>query len=802
MNATLSYFHKYLSHCEKGSILCATMAFVLLENSSCWGAENAHLSQKLQPNTFIKTEAATVAEEIVVVAPQGTDDLESGAINQSGILATGATTIGELLSRVRPYMNLGEEEPLVLVNGRPIGFDQSILSYPVEALERAGVLKADSNSRYGADPSRTVVNLVLKKQFSSNSLDIGVGGPTSGGQNDINLGVMRVVISGDTRWSIQTKGAVSTKIVKKTGVAAIIGSENHTNTALAYHDAFETVLPSTQNASLGGAITRPVGPFNATLNFETSRRKNFASRGIPVDFDVPSHIPSSHPDAMNWPSAAMALLKTGGIQKKSSVALTINGIINSIQSNISAIYSIERASNISYTKCDKCGETSEIVSETGEEHDTCYSCFAKNRDSVRSEALNFALNLQDDLFPLPAGFVIWSFTGNAAATNSVINKAINEAFLSDVHRRTGQINGMVALNIPVSRVGSNFGTLGSLSINVNIGSSKFPNSRAQLAIGSGFSWGPFSRIQFSGALSNSTVSTSRIAETVAATNSTRFTFDYDNLEVVGVDWITGGSLPYRQGSQKNTMLSVRAQPFRGKALELGVIYKSALSSGLFVAFPEISPKLEMLFPERFIRNDAGRLVSVDARPVEVKDQRKSSLAVSMSWSSPIGVHNNVSSEDLNQSDQTQISAALSYDLRIMDRVDFGKGGLAFNRLNADGATSRDDIAMNIDVGGSVFGGSVSAYWSRPISYSSDEGLFRITPPIMLDLSLFFNPWRGDDRSSSRIWLKGLNINFSLQNILDARQRISLSSGGTRTLFKETDVDPIGRRIRIAVRKRF
>ncbi len=90
------------------------------------------------------------------------------------IASRGADSIQDLLVRLAPFIDGSGEEPVILINGKPAGFDRSILSYPAEALDRLAVLKPEAAAQYGEPAGKRVVNLVLKRNFSALNADMSV----------------------------------------------------------------------------------------------------------------------------------------------------------------------------------------------------------------------------------------------------------------------------------------------------------------------------------------------------------------------------------------------------------------------------------------------------------------------------------------------------------------------------------------------------------------------------------------------------------------------------------------------------
>src|SRR5690606_24795738 len=121
--------------------------------------------------------------------------------DEAEIASHGADSIQDLLARLAPFIDPSGDEPAILINGKPVGFDRSILSYPAEALQRLAVLKPEAAAQYGEPAGKRVVNLVLKKHFSMWNSDAGVDFATAGDQYGGKLSVNRTAISGNTRWS-------------------------------------------------------------------------------------------------------------------------------------------------------------------------------------------------------------------------------------------------------------------------------------------------------------------------------------------------------------------------------------------------------------------------------------------------------------------------------------------------------------------------------------------------------------------------------------------------------------------------
>lgn len=270
--------------------------------------------------------------EIVVTAARRGEAKVSAEteFGEEEIASHGADSIQELLARLAPFINVDGEQPVILINGKPVGFDRSILSYPSEALDRLAVLKPEAAAQYGEAAGKRVVNLVLKQNFSILNADAGANFATAGGQYGGNLSVGRTAISGDTRWNAQARigrdtglrkdarnipqpagrfdsvgfvsgvnggeidPALSSAAGKLVTVAAIPTGAMSGNPALVdfvataddLHEVdphgFETFQPSRRNMSFNVGVTRPVGAFTASLSIIANKSGSDGLRGLPM----------------------------------------------------------------------------------------------------------------------------------------------------------------------------------------------------------------------------------------------------------------------------------------------------------------------------------------------------------------------------------------------------------------------------------------------------------------------------------------------------------------------------------------
>ncbi len=122
-------------------------------------------------------------EEVVIYATSG--EVVAGIyaeseLDEAGIAAYGANTVGDLLNQISPDVDNSAEGPIILVNGKPANGIRSVNDLPPESILRVEVLPPQAAAAIGESPTRRVINVVLKSQFSQGTGSITARGSTAG----------------------------------------------------------------------------------------------------------------------------------------------------------------------------------------------------------------------------------------------------------------------------------------------------------------------------------------------------------------------------------------------------------------------------------------------------------------------------------------------------------------------------------------------------------------------------------------------------------------------------------------------
>ncbi|WP_156483029.1 TonB-dependent receptor [Sphingopyxis granuli] len=432
------------------------------------------------PGVILPLRRADELDEIVVTADRYGEAkvAAESEFDEEEIASHGADSIQDLLTRLSPFIDPSGEEPVILINGKPAGFDRSILSYPAEALQRLAVLKPEAAAQYGEPAGKRVVNLVLKKHFSMWNADAGVDFATAGGQYGGKLSANRTAIDGDIRWNARARIAADSAFRKsaralppRDGVfdsvgfvsapdggeidpalsliagepvtaaaippeslagagagAGVPGLADFAATANALHpadpNAYETLQSSRRTASLAIGVTRPLGAFTASLNLNASRSSSDGQRGLPmVSVLIPAGSPWS-PFAddvlLTRPFAGERALRNASDSTALGASLTLNGSIGSWQTNFGINYARGWASNLLETCIDRARIQQAIAADAAFDPYGPWdeSLLLATRGRTRSENLSARLNVRKTIIDLPAGPMVWNLTANASRNRS------------------------------------------------------------------------------------------------------------------------------------------------------------------------------------------------------------------------------------------------------------------------------------------------------------------------------------------------------------------------------------------------
>ena len=767
------------------------------------------------------------------------------------IATQGADNIQDLLTRLQPFIGDGEEEPVLLINGKPAGFDRSILAFPAEALNRLAVLKPEAAARYGQPSGRRVVNLVLKKHFSSLNADAGGNWATRGGQYGGSLSVGRAAIDGPTRWNVQARASYDSALRKRsrnipprpgtfdgTGYVSAPGG-GEIDPALSFlagrpatiaaipagalsqapvladfaatagdrdvvdPNAFETLLPSRRSMALGVGVTRPLGSFSASLSIDASRSASRAMRGLPMaSILLPADSPWSPFSGdvlLTRPFDGARALRSDTDSETLGTSLTLTGAIGDWQTSFSASYSRSWTrslleSGIDSTRVQQLVDGADPAFNPYGPWDERLLLARRNRSQGENVATRF--NVKKSVLNLPAGPVIANLSVNARRNRSTNWQGDN---LGGPATRTKsaleQLDGAFGLSVPISRPGEGeLLSLGNLNLDLTTSVQTMTNSRLQKRYGADLTWGPIRTVQFRGSLGRAETAPSLGQLDDPLVTTINRIFDYAREEIAEPVWITGGNPALRRGRRQNLALEAMVRPLGDQTVTLNLAYRQDEAKGGVAAFPELTPVIEAAFPERVTRDAEGRLVSVDARPINIARATDAELSSSIALRYP-------GKPSPPAANAMQLSLSLRHRWRLRSELLTHPGVPVIDQL-AESGQSRHSLSLQATAGRRGWGATLGGNWNSASRVTNGDRILNTRPPMTFSLSMFIEPERLSGQAREGGLLDDLKISLAVQNLFNSYRRVTLDDGSRPPGFSRDEVDPLGRVIRLTLRKRF
>jgi len=510
------------------------------------------------------------------------------------IRAYGVSTVSELITALEPQTSSARGgaaggRPVILVNGGRISNFGEVRDIPTEAIARVDILPEEVALKYGYRADQKVVNLVLRRRFRATTVEAGAKTPTqSGGADIVDARLNHLRIQRDTRVMVDAK--VSDQ-------SALYEAERDLDQPRS--DAmFRTLVPDQSTWAVNSVFSRPIkdgvsGTINASLEGS---------------------------DSTSW--LGLNTLATGPLRRQSE-SLTghlgggLTGAVKGWRWSVTG--NAERAKNDSTTE--------RVISGLA---------YRDISNSISTSA-DVQADLSGTLFRIPAGAVTSTVTGGFETvkleSDSVRAGRIQSG---DLSRDTG--SAKLNFDLPLTSLRNDvLPGLGNLSLNLNLAADKLSDFGTLTTIGYGANWSPIQKLRIIASVTRDqgAPTLQQIGDPEQLTVGVQV-YDFSRGETAEVSRLTGGNRALREEEGRVIKLGLSLKPFDKTNLTLTTNYTNSRTDDLISSFPTGTSQIENAFPERFIRDATGKLVQIDARPVNFDRRQTDELRTGFTFSKSFG----------------------------------------------------------------------------------------------------------------------------------------------------------------------
>jgi hypothetical protein len=360
--------------------------------------------------------------------------------------------------------------------------------------------------------------------------------------------------------------------------------------------------------------------------------------------------------------------------------------------------------------------------------------------------------------------------------------------------------------------------LGRLAVSAMIGVSDVSDYGRLTNSSYGATWTPGRWVQLTATISDALTPPEimLLTDPLVTTPNTPF-FDFTTGASVLVTALTGGRADLLPERRRRSQFGVALTPIRGKELRLSVDYIDTHLTNATATLGSATSAFETAFPAAFVRDALGQLVSVDLRPINIDSEHERRLRLAFNLSTSIGKAFPPAQEPPPRAAATSgpppkppkprptISASVTTTLRLEGQLVLQPGSPSLDLLNGatlTGTGGRPRWETEIDLRGSA--GNLSLGFLGRI-----KGPTRIRSDLAgADLSFSGRTWLvpygsfDAGKAVAQPWARNLTLQITVENLLNDRINVRDRTGAIPNRFQQAYIDPLGRSIRLGVRKQF
>ena len=789
-------------------------------------------------------ESATDGSEIVVVATRLMGQVNAPqppliTLDEEDIASYGASSITELIealgTQTTSSRGRGDGFPIMLINGQRISSFREMRNLPPEAIRRMEVLPEEVALRFGYPPNQRVVNMILKDDFSSKTVDVEYHAPTDGGFDTFNFEASLFKVTGKGRLNLTVSADDTSPLTEgERGVIQQPGSLSSVPGDLNPGD-FRTLIADSKNFGFNGTWTTPLGEganaASLTLNGAASRADTRSFSGLATVTLIGPGSGAGTPSAFRV--LAYPLMRSS---RTDTYQAGLN--FNKGLGDWRLTATVDASTATTTTRIDERPDTSALTAAAedgtlGITSPLPTLAYAGN-DIARSKSntVTSLATLVGRPFSLPAGDV--SMTVKTGFAYTGIISSDTRTMRGETRLNRGDLSAGLNLGLPLtSRRNNVLGGVGDITLNLSAGLDRLSDFGTLYDYSAGITWGITEKLnlQASYIVNEAAPSLANLGNPTIQTFNVPV-FDFTRNETALVTITSGGNPSLVKEKQRDLKLSANWELpfFRRSSLQVEYIRNN--SDDVTNGFPLLTPAIEAAFPGRVVRDADGSLVSIDQRPVTFDNVQSSRLRYGFNVSGTIGKPQERGAGAGGSGGrgmggrgmggrgmrgpggfggpggggQGRWNLAIFHTYRFDETVRIAPTGPVLNLLGGDalsgGGVSRHSLELDGGAFYKGFGLRFNGSWAAPTRVRSATSDLRFGSAFKVDLRAFVNLDQQQGLVKSAPFFKGSRLSLEVDNLFNSRQRITDANGEVPLSYQPDLVDPRGRVIGIEFRKQF
>lgn len=717
------------------------------------------------------------------------------ALNADEIGAYGVSSVSELTEALAPLTRTGRGDdglPVLLLNGSRISSFAEVRDLPIEAILRVEILPEAVALNYGYKVDQKVLNVVLRPSFRAAVAEAGLRATTGGGGEKADALANLIQIQQPSRVQLDISASRQSPVL-----------ESDRDLEPRADARFRTLAPRSETVTVNGVVARSL------------------PRGVAATITGGVELTNSQVRLGTNSGEVPRALEGQSDGLDGQAGLVVNGAVRGWGWSASA--------NTRHT-------TSARTTERRER-----GVGFTDKADVRARSAEAQVVVYGKLAQLPAGPVSATVAGELQA-----REIDTQSFRSGVFRAGGlsrqvaRVQGSV--DIPLASGKSDaVPFLGQLSVNLNMAREQVSRLGVLNSVGAGLDWAPVQKVRIAASYNfePNAPTVSQLGNPESVTPGV-WVYDFRNAQAVEVLRIEGGNPRLSPSDRKVLKLGLTWKPWTRTDISVSASYVGSRSTDIIAGLSTATTQLEPDYPERFIRDAGGTLVQFDSRPVNYHSRVTDELRWGFNYQTAgrragrpaDGTERNSagaapsrtagSAEAAATADNARSAGGASansgrlrgarlqlsvfHTFRLRDQIVVSAGGPVLDVLDGlGGGGSRQQIDLQANLSKQGLGASLRARWQSGATVrgygapGSDDLVFADLATVSLRL------WAdlGQQRfARGNPWLRGSRAALSIDNLFDDAQEVRTASGTTPFNYQPDVLDPLGRTVRLSLRRPF